>query len=70
MDDLKKIADISHEVWQIFVKYSLKDADLDTLDTFADEIHALDTKYKGTEGYKFMQELVKAYFNELNRRKG
>lgn len=66
MMELKTIAQISHEVWQLFVKYSPKDADLDT---FADDIHELDTKYKDTEGYKFMQELTKAYFNELNRRK-
>jgi len=64
--ELKTIAQISHEVWQLFVDTVPENADLDA---YWDRVHELDTKYKGTEGYQFMQELTKAYFNELNRRK-
>ena len=74
MSDLKntdatvsKYSVISGNVWNLFKKYLPTDADLIT---FPDDVHALDEAYKGTPEYKFMQELLKAYFNELNRIKG
>lgn len=67
MTELKKIAEISHDVWEVFKKYHLEGANLSTI---TQDIHELDEKYSGTDGYKLMQDLMKAYFDELNRRKG
>lgn len=65
--ELKTIAQISHEVWEVFCKYH---SEIKDLSTFPDDVHVLDEKYKDTEGYKFMQKLLKVYFDELNRMKG
>lgn len=65
--ELNTIAQISHEVWEVFCKYHPEGTDLGT---FPDDVHVLDEKYKSTEGYKFMQGLLKVYFDELNRIKG
>ncbi len=65
--ELKKIAEISHDVWQVFVKYYASDADLKT---FTQDVHKLDEKYKDTDGYELMKSLNKTYFDELNRMKG
>ena len=67
MNDIRGIAAVSHDVWELFRKYHPEDADLNT---WAQDVHKLDKKYRDTDKYKLMQELVKVYFNELNRRKG
>lgn len=67
---VEKIAEyqgISADVWKIFKKYFPSGSNTDT---FADDVHALDEKYKGTDGYEFMQKLMKVYFQELNKIKG
>ena len=58
---------ISADVWKVFKKYFPSGSNTDT---FADDVHALDEKYKDTEGYTFMQKLLKVYFDELNKIKG
>lgn len=50
-----------------FKKYLPTDADTMTV---AQDIHDLDEKYKNTDGYEFMQKLLKVYFDELNKIKG
>ena len=57
-----KYSEISRDVWILFKKYLLIDADLST---FTDDVHALDQKYAKKEGYQFMQKLLKVYFDEL-----
>lgn len=64
---VSKYREISAFVWDFFKKYLPTNADLTTV---TDDIHWLDEKYKGTDEYKFMQDLLKVYFNELNRIKG
>lgn len=63
----KIIQGISSDVWNIFKKYSAADANLAE---FTKDVHELDQKYKDTDGYTFMQKLLKVYFDELNRIKG
>lgn len=59
---------ISADVWRVFKKYF--PADVNT-ETFADEVHELDQKYKkDVRQYCFMQKLLKVYFDELNELKG
>ena len=65
--DIKEYAKVSADVWEVFKKYIKPDADLNT---WGDAVHALDEKYKGTAGYKFMQDLLKVYFQELVKIKG
>lgn len=63
-------AAVSNDVWQIFKKYAPADA---SLDSFTDDVHALDQKYhemNDLDAYGFMQKLLKVYFDELNRIKG
>lgn len=70
MTELKKIAEISHDVWEVFKKYHPEGADLST---FTADVHELDEKYHNMndlEAYGFMQKLVKVYFDELGRIKG
>ena len=64
---VSKYSEISTNIWVLFKKYLPADADLTT---FADDVHALDQKYKDQDGYKFMQKLLKVYFDELNELKG
>lgn len=67
---INKYAAVSNDVWQIFKKYAPADA---SLDSFTDDVHALDQKYhemNELEAYGFMQKLLKVYFDELNRIKG
>lgn len=64
---VSKYSAISTDVWEVFKKYHPEGANLSTI---TQDIHELDEKYKDTDGYKLMQELLKAYFNELNRGKG
>lgn len=62
-----KYREISGDVWKLFKKYLPSDA---SLDDFGDDVGNLDKKYKGKEGYRFMQRLLKVYFDELNDIKG
>ena len=62
--------EISADIWSIFKKYAPDDADLMT---FTDDVHALDQKYHEAgdlDAYRFMQKLLKVYFDELNELKG
>ena len=67
MTDLKKYHEITTDIWKIFKKYYPEESNLDT---FVDDVHELDQKCKDTDGYTFMQKLLKVYFDELNRIKG
>lgn len=63
-------AEVSSDIWTIFKKYLPEDADLNE---FTDDVHALDQKYhdaNNLEAYRFMQKLMKVYFDELNKIKG
>jgi len=67
MEKIKQYQGVSADVWAFFRKYFPEGADTSTS---ADDIHALDEKYKGTEVYKFMQDLLKVFFLELVEVKG
>ena len=67
MKDLNLYKQISNDVWQVFKSYLPDDAD--TLD-FPKSVSKLDEKYRNTEGYDFMQKLLKVYFKELAEVKG
>lgn len=57
--------EISADVWNIFKKYVPDDADLMT---FTEDVHKLDQKYhemNDLNAYRFMQKLLKVYFDEL-----
>ena len=59
---------ISADVWMVFKKYFPEGSDTTS---FADDIHALDEKYKANpRTYEFMRKLMKVYFDELNELKG
>ena len=55
--------EITTDVWKVFKKYQAADADLNE---FAPDVSKLDEKYRDKAGYKFMQDLLKVYFRELN----
>ena len=67
MEGIKQIQGVSADVWSFCKKYYPEEADTSTS---AEDIHALDEKYKGTEVYKFMQDLLKVYFQKLVEVKG
>ena len=64
---VSKYSAISTDVWVLFKKYLHTDADLTT---FSDDVHELNNKYEEEPEYKFMQKLLKVYFDELHRIKG
>ena len=64
---VSKYSAISTDVWTLFKKYLPTDADLSA---FTDDVHVLDQKYAKEDEYRFMQKLLKVYFDELNRIKG
>ena len=64
---VSKYSEISRDVWVLFKRFLPTDADLIT---FTDDVHALDQKYKDQDEYHFMQNLLKVYFDELNKLKG
>lgn len=64
---VSKYSAISTDVWTLFKKYLPIDADLSA---FTDDIHALDQKYAKEDEYRFMQKLLKVYFDELKEIKG
>lgn len=64
---LEEYKQISGDIWTLFKTYFPKDADTDS---FAKDVHDLDQKYKGQNGYLFMQKLLKVYFDELKELKG
>lgn len=62
---VSKYSAISRDVWVLFKKYLPTSADLTT---FTDDVHALDQKYSAVndlDAYRFMQKLLKVYFDEL-----
>lgn len=60
--------EISADVWKVFKKYLPKEADLGT---FVDDVHELNNKYEANmDEFRFMNKLLKVYFDELNRVKG
>ena len=64
---IKQYQEISADVWGIFKKYASNDTDLGS---FSDDVHALDQKYHemdDLDAYRFMQKLLKVYFDELGR---
>ena len=66
--DNKNYKEISNDVWKLFNKYLPEDADTSS---FVKDVHTLDEKYKKDERqYRFMQKLLKVYFDELNELKG
>ena len=66
-DKVEVYKGISADVWVIFKKFLPEGVDLDE---FVSDVHELNNKYEGTAEYKFMQKLLKVYFDELNRVKG
>ena len=64
---VSKYREISTFVWDFFKKYLPTDADLTTI---YDDIHWFTEEYGDTEYRTFMQQLLKVYFDELNRIKG
>ena len=68
--DINKYQEISADIWKIFKKYHPDDADLNE---FTADVAALDQKYheaNDIDAYRFMQKLLKVYFDELSRVKG
>ena len=64
---VSKYSAISTDVWVLFKKYLPTGVDLSE---FAQDVHELNDKYERSAEYKFMQKLLKVYFDELNRIKG
>ena len=68
MTGLKKYHEITTDIWKIFKKYYPEESDLDT---FVDDVHELNNKYENSrDEFRFMNKLLKVYFDELNRVKG
>lgn len=60
--------EISADVWRVFKKYLPEESDLET---FVDDVHELNNKYEpNMDEFRFMNKLLKVYFDELNRVKG
>lgn len=62
---VSKYSAISRDIWILFKKYLSTDTDLTT---FTEDVHALDQKYhemNDLNAYRFMQKLLKVYFDEL-----
>ena len=67
MLSIKEYAAISADVWGVFKKYLPSGV---SLDDFTDDVHVLDEKYHAAgdlNAYRFMQKLLKVYFDELGR---
>lgn len=64
---MKVYREVSADVWKIFKKYQPEGV---SIEEFADDVHELNEKYYNTDVYHFMQNLLKVYFDELNRLKG
>ena len=60
--------EISADVWRVFKKYLPEGSNLGT---FVDDVHELNNKYEANmDEFRFMNKLLKVYFDELNRVKG
>lgn len=62
---VSKYSAISTDIWLLFKKYLPTNADLTT---FTEDVHKLDQKYHEAgdlDAYRFMQKLLKVYFDEL-----
>lgn len=66
MDRIKEYQEISADVWSVFKKYLPEESDSRA---FADDVHELDQKYQDSPRYRFMQKLLKVYFDELREAK-
>ena len=65
---VSKYSEISRDVWILFKKYIPTGVDLDE---FAQDVHELNNKYEANrDEFRFMNKLLKVYFDELNRVKG
>lgn len=65
---VSKYSEISRDVWVLFKKYLPISADLTK---FVDDVHELNNKYEANmDEFRFMNKLLKVYFDELNRVKG
>lgn len=60
--DIKEYSKISADVWQLFKH---KHEGEFTWDQFWDGVHKLNNDYEGHPGYKFMQALLKVYFDQI-----
>ena len=68
MTSITTYHEVTTNVWKVFKKYQDPAANLDE---FPEDVDRLDQKYKSDPTvYRFMQDLLKVYFNELNRIKG
>ena len=67
-NEIEVYKDISADVWVIFKKFLPNGVDLDE---FAQDVHELNNKYEANrDEFRFMNKLLKVYFDELNRVKG
>ena len=59
--------EISSDVWKVFKKYY--DTNV-SAETFAEDVEVLDKKYDKSPKKRFMQKLLKVYFDELREVRG
>ena len=64
---VSKYSEISNDVWTFFKSYLPEGADLSDV---VNDIEVLDKKYKDSDKYRFMRNLLKVYFDELREVKG
>ena len=65
---VSKYSEISRDVWVLFKKYLPTSADLST---FIEDVHELNNKYEDNmDEFRFMNRLLKVYFDELRDIKG
>lgn len=65
---VSKYSEISRDVWILFKKYLPTSADLST---FIEDVHELNNKYEDNmDEFRFMNRLLKVYFDELRDIKG
>ena len=66
--DINKYQEISADIWKLFKKYHSDEAQVFE---FPKDAHELHVKYEADEeALKFMQRLLKVYFDELTKTKG
>ena len=67
MEEIKEYQAISADVWSVFKKYLPEEV---SSAAFADDVHILDQKYDKSPKKRFMQKLLKVYFDELREVRG
>lgn len=60
--DIKEYVKISADVWQLFKH---KHEEEISWDQWWDGVHKLNNDYENHPGYKFMQVLLKVYFDQI-----